>query len=197
MGSSMKLCKKCGIIKPFSQFSTDKKSRDKLKYSCKECNMMRLRLWRDNNPEKALAATLAWQAANPERIKKRQSAHRAANPELYAARIKTWREKNPERDSKNSSRWASENKAKKSAISSRYNASKYQALPKWADQKKIQEFYDEAKRMSTSLGEQYEVDHIVPLQGKTVCGLHCEANLQILHHKTNAGKGNRIWPDMP
>jgi hypothetical protein len=41
------------------------------------------------------------------------------------------------------------------------------------------------------------VDHIVPLVSKFVCGLHCEANLQLLPGPENQRKGNRVWPDMP
>ena len=193
----MKLCKKCGTTKPLSQFSPNKKSRDKLDYRCKECNRAAYDLWRKNNPEKMLAATLAWQAANPNRVKAAQAAHRLANPTYTATRNREWRERNPGRSSENSSRWARENKSKKAAIASKYRASKMRAIPKWSDPMKVQEFYDLAKELSDEHGETYEVDHIVPLQGKTVCGLHCESNLRVLHHKLNAGKGNRSWPDMP
>lgn len=46
------------------------------------------------------------------------------------------------------------------------------------------------------------VDHIVPLIGKingkiVVCGLHCEANLQIMSIEDNKRKGHTLWPDMP
>jgi len=42
-----------------------------------------------------------------------------------------------------------------------------------------------------------EVDHIVPLKSSTVCGLHTQANLQILPSVDNSRKGNHWWPDMP
>jgi hypothetical protein len=43
----------------------------------------------------------------------------------------------------------------------------------------------------------HDVDHIVPLTSKFVCGLHCEANLQYLPSRVNQSKKNRYWPDMP
>lgn len=63
------------------------------------------------------------------------------------------------------------------------------ATPQWANRAAMRLFYDTALP-----GEQ--VDHIVPIRGKTVSGLHCEANLQHLSAKENRVKGNRDWPDM-
>jgi hypothetical protein len=71
------------------------------------------------------------------------------------------------------------------------------ATPAWANQAKIAALYEEAQTLSGMMGEPCHVDHIVPLKSKIVCGLHCEANLQILPGLENMKKGNRVWPDMP
>jgi hypothetical protein len=57
--------------------------------------------------------------------------------------------------------------------------------------------YKAAKALSMLTSEKHEVDHVVPLKSKLVCGLHCEANLQIIKRSANRSKSNRRWPDMP
>ena len=69
--------------------------------------------------------------------------------------------------------------------SSKKRALKLKAIPKWANLEKIKEIYLKRK-------QGYHVDHIIPLQGKNVCGLHVENNLQCLKAKYNLSKGNNL-----
>lgn len=79
----------------------------------------------------------------------------------------------------------------------RRNARKRQAVPAWADPMAMRRFYEEAKRLTDQTGREHQVDHIVPLQSKWVCGLHVEHNLRVLERRHNQSKGNRVWPDCP
>lgn len=63
-------------------------------------------------------------------------------------------------------------------------------MPSWADIEAIDAIYQNAAWRTAAEGVQYEVDHIIPLNGKSVCGLHLETNLQIITRKANHDKGN-------
>jgi hypothetical protein len=74
-------------------------------------------------------------------------------------------------------------------------AAKLKRTPPWLSQdhlNQIKNFYIESAELSKLLGVWHEVDHIVPLQGTTVSGLHVPWNLQILTAKENSMKGNRF-----
>lgn len=76
----------------------------------------------------------------------------------------------------------------------RYHAAKLRATPAWlteSDLDKMRAIYSEAQRLSEETGILHHVDHIYPLRGKTVCGLHCPLNLQILTATDNLSKGAR------
>jgi 5-methylcytosine-specific restriction endonuclease McrA len=73
-------------------------------------------------------------------------------------------------------------------------AAKICATPEWlteADKKEMIETYKRAKTLSAD-GVCRHVDHIIPLLGENVCGLHVPWNLQILTEEENLSKGNRI-----
>lgn len=76
-------------------------------------------------------------------------------------------------------------------------AIKARATPEWADKDKIDEIYAERDKLNKQeIDDPYEVDHIYPILGKTVCGLHVEANLRLLRKSENIAKSNK-HPDNP
>jgi hypothetical protein len=70
------------------------------------------------------------------------------------------------------------------------------ATPLWADAQQIRAVYAEAHRRR-QLGEDAEVDHIFPLNGHLVCGLHTHANLQVISGRMNQKKSARHYPGAP
>ncbi len=68
------------------------------------------------------------------------------------------------------------------------------AIPPWStkeDTKAIRALYQQSRNMFKSTGVKYEIDHIIPLRGKLVCGLHVLSNLRIMEKAKNRSKGNR------
>ena len=75
---------------------------------------------------------------------------------------------------------------------SKRRADELQATPKWADTKLIKKVYSQSVDLSVSTGIEHHVDHIVPLKGKKVCGLHVHYNLRVIPAIDNLKKGNRM-----
>jgi hypothetical protein len=88
--------------------------------------------------------------------------------------------------------WQKKNPGKVRARNALRKKSVKNATPSWVNKEKIVEYYDKACEMQRIEGIKYHVDHIVPLRGKKVCGLHVPWNLQIIKAKDNLVKGNKF-----
>lgn len=135
------------------------------------------RNYHHRNREVSLARMSKWQKENKESIYARNRAWRNDNKNKISAANKIWRENNR-------------------AYIRFHNVCRIAhiklATPQWADMKKIKAIYAMALIKTETTGVQYHVDHIVPLRGKLVCGLHVENNLRVIPAKDNLIKGNRI-----
>ena len=86
------------------------------------------------------------------------------------------------------------NPARVKAAKIKYETQRDTATPPWVTEEELRmmnDIYEEARRLTRETGVHHQVDHIVPLQGKTVSGLHVFSNLQILTQVENVSKSNR------
>jgi len=106
----------------------------------------------------------------------------------------SYRSRNKEDLRKKHSDYKKNNRAICNASWMAYHASKLSATPKWLtleDHKDIKAMYLLAKKFEGLCGIKYHVDHIVPLKGENVCGLHVPWNLQLLPASINISKSNK------
>lgn len=125
------------------------------------------------NKEKILAQNKAWMAANKDIRKEQSKARYISDPEKNKLASRAYKKANPEKI-----------RNKKRAAQSKRRCAQLKRTPAWADLNAIADFYKNCP-------EGYTVDHIIPLQGKYVSGLHVLNNLQYLTGSENSAKGNR------
>ena len=183
----MKQCPTCGAVKGLDAFRRGASR-------CRACASLVDAAYRAANRDKIAASRAAHYAANRDKIAASVAAYRAANPEAAAARHAAWVRANREHNNAMKAAWARANPpepAKAAAKNARRRAAKERATPTWANLDLVAAYYVMAEAMTKGSGVPHEVDHIEPLHGKHVCGLHNEFNLQVLPAKVNRGKGNR------
>lgn len=172
----IKTCSECRIDKPHCDFNKRKASSDGVCFRCRECDNLYVAKWREKNPD----AFKTWYSENKEK---------------RSDDFRKWLSENKEHRRESYTQWARDNKHIVRAISARKHAAKLKATPSWANQEAIRKIYAEAVRLTQETGVRHEVDHIYPLQGKTVCGLHCETNLRVITKVENIRKHNKM-PDL-
>ena len=171
----MKTCNTCKETKPYSEFSTKKESKDGYRHACKDCRKIESREWYSKNKERKAKTTREWYLANKDKKDKLNKEWWKNNPEKRRAKHKKFHENNPHK--------TREYNAKRRAY-------RIKATPAWANKEAIDYVYYTAKLLEDVYGTKWHVDHIVPLKGKNVCGLHTHTNLQLLPPKQNLEKSN-------
>ncbi len=149
------------------------------------------RAWREQNPEKVEANKAKSQARRKERWAKFLADERrryAERAEEICDRQREYRARNPAARAAVLQRWRERNRGKSRAHAASWRARRRMAMPQWADRSAINAIYAQAVKISRETGVKHDVDHIVPLRGKNVCGLHVHWNLQILTASENKRK---------
>ena len=163
--------------------------------SCTGCTEIKSDADFNKNQRWCRACEKAYYQKNKEKVSLRNKKYRLKNKEVIDKRVRVWHEKNPEKVNLYKRSYRKENPGKINALTAKRRAQKLQATPPWTNKQdllQIQEFYTEAKELQWLSEEPLHVDHIVPLQGKEVCGLHVYWNLQILPASENINKRDKL-----
>jgi 5-methylcytosine-specific restriction endonuclease McrA len=166
--------------------------------------------WAAKNREHERVKAAAWRVANPDRAKANMlvshTRRKAAWDEFLAGERKRYHANpRPKLDRQKAAKSANPDKllaygrlhyaANKPAYQARVSlrrAIRLRATPIWCDKAAIVRIYEEARRLTLETGIPHEVDHIIPLRGKLVCGLHIALNMQIITRTANRRKHNRL-----
>ena len=186
-----KYCYKCQETKSFNAFGRNKSKKDGLSTECRECKRQGDKAYYNTNSEQVKQTVAKYRNANPEKVSQVKHEWYKKNQQHVYKKSQNWKKLNLDSYSQSQKKYNLLNKDKRNALFAKYRATKLKATPAWFEKDLVGTVYSKAKEWG------FEVDHIVPLQGKTVCGLHCWANLQLLDSSLNSGKRNYYWPDMP
>lgn len=169
----MKLCNRCQEHKPSTDFYAKPQAKDGLFWWCKPCHRERMR-----SAYRALAADPAYRKKESLRV----SAHNAQNADKRALRDKVY---------------VANNRHKVNAKLRKRYASKMQRTPAWLSEDDLwlmEQAYELADIRTKLFGFVWHVDHVIPLQGTLVSGLHVPHNLQVVPALENRRKSNRFIP---
>lgn len=150
--------------------------------SSKECRTCRI-----NKNAKLINQQKEWTAKNKQRISLLGKQRYYANHERELERTRARYRDNPEKVKATNKAWWDKHPKIGNHYAAKRRARLLQATPSWADMEGIKRFY-------ANCPPGYHVDHIHPLQGKTVCGFHVLENLQYLPASENQSKFNRFTP---
>ncbi len=147
------------------------------------------------NRERKIAQAAAWAKAHP--IKRNKIARKwyNANTEVAKARAVAWNIAHPARAKARVRAWKKAHPATVLAETRARQAQQLHATPGWltgADHRRMVAFYEKAARLTRATGIKHHVDHVVPLRGKTVCGLHTPQNLRVIPAAKNYRKTNQF-----
>jgi hypothetical protein len=132
----------------------------------------------------------------PEMVQKkheRDAQYRKANKESCRTTILAWSANNPEKVKAYAKKTKTNNKGKINAHTVKRRLAKINRTPIWLtadDRWMIEQAYELAALRTKMFGFSWHVDHILPLQGKTVSGFHVPTNLQIIPATDNVRKAN-------
>lgn len=188
-------CSCCMVEKPIDEFHANSRSKLNTRKTCKACASKHMKEKYVANADCIRQKSARWRAENPQRNREALAKYHRRNRDRLNEYRRQLRIKNIEKEREDDRRYVLNNLAKFCAKNARRRAAKGQATPAWLNaiqRAQVQEFYELALARKMQTGIDQHVDHIVPLRGRGVRGLHVPWNLQILTESENCAKHNKV-----
>lgn len=125
----------------------------------------------------------------------RPCGYKAKCKNCVGSELKSWRLDNKDKHCKSNAKWKKKNPIQVAVMNAARRAAKLKATPNWLTKdhlKLIEMQYGLAHYMTEVTGMEWQVDHIIPLQGKNVSGLHVPWNLRVITASENCSKKERL-----
>lgn len=182
----MKVCSKCKVEKDLSDFGIrNRKRKDGSGYTtpisvCKVCKYEQ---------------TNEWRSKNKEHLKESRKTYYANNKDKEIAGMIRWRSENAAHVKSYSKKYNESHRAERTALQNKRHAKKVSASILEGDELNdfiISEIYKLRAIRSEETNIVWHVDHVIPLQGKEISGLHVWYNLSCIPAKLNLLKRNKV-----
>jgi len=160
--------------------------------ACQKCAILKATKRRKDKPERTRAATNRYAAKNINKSRQRKKLWYSRNLNKATETARQWHADNPEKVKEKRKKWEKENPGKVGLRRAKRRAALLNRTPEWIDHELIFLMYKACALLQEFMEKEYHVDHVLPLQGQIVSGLHVHTNLQILTKTENLSKGNRI-----
>lgn len=195
-----KICPMCKVTRDYSEYHKSKSTKDGLASNCKSCRkIITKKSKQKTNSDKR------YYEKNKDKIKKKVKKWKEENKEHVVVKRKEYYEKNKKRICEKNREWARDNRVRSNKIKKKYNDNnphirqatkanrRYQdrcCTPRWYDKNEMKLLWDEKLELEKRTGISYNLDHILPIMNKNICGLNIPENIQIIPAYENRIKSN-------